>query len=93
MFDSTVSRRCLPGVVDNLGDETGPAALVGSSETTTGIAVEELVEPEVVLPVLVEVKQVGLCVDGAAALVVAGEEVLHSVLKLLGDLAQMHVVA
>lgn len=78
--------------MDDLGDETSPTALVGSSETAAGIAVKEFVEPEVVLPVLIKVEQIGVRVDGTAALVIAGEEMLHPVLKLLGDLAQMHVV-
>jgi len=78
--------------MDDLRNETSPAALVGSTETATGIAVEELVEPEVVFPVLVKVKEIGTPIDGTTALVVAGKEMLHPVLKLLGDLAQMHVI-
>lgn len=83
----------LPSVVNDLCNQTSPAALVGGTQAAAGIAVEELVEPEVILPVLVKVEEVRLGIDGAAALVVAGKEMLHSVLKLLGDMAQVHVIA
>lgn len=85
-------RKCSPSVLDDLGDKTSPAALVGSTKTAAGIAVKELVEPEVVLPMLVKVEEIGVRIDGTTAFVVAGEEMLHAVLKLLGDLAQMHVI-
>lgn len=48
----------LPGIVDDLGDETCPSALVGRSQSTSGVSIEELVEPHVVLPVLVEIEEI-----------------------------------
>lgn len=79
--------------MDDLCNQACPATLVRGTETTAGITVEELVEPEVILPVLVKVEQVRLGIDGATALVVAGKEMLHPVLEFLGNMAQVHVVA
>lgn len=50
-------------------------------------------EPEVVLPVIVEVEEIGAGVDGAAAFVVSREQMLQSVLDFLRHVPQMHVLA
>ena len=74
------------GVVDDLGDQTGPAALVGCAETAACVAVEELVEPEVVFPVFVEVEEVGAGVHGATAFVVAySAMVIMLAIQLIGE--------
>lgn len=79
--------------MDDLCNEARPTALMGGTEAAACIAIEELVEPEVILPVLIEVEEIRLGIDGSTALVVAGEEMLHSVLEFLGDVAKVHVLA
>lgn len=80
-------------VVDDLGDQARPAALVARPQPAPRVGVEELVEPHVVLPVGIEIQGVVAVVDGAAAVIPAGEEVLDPVLELLGDEAEVHVFA
>lgn len=84
---------CDARVVDDLGDQSRPAALVACPQPSPGIGVEEFVEPHVILPIGIEIQGVVAVVDGAAAIVTAGEEMLDAVLELLGDEAEMHVLA
>jgi hypothetical protein len=71
-------------------NETGPSSLVSSTETPTGVAVKELVEPKVVFPVLIIVEAIISCVDAAPSVVIAGKEMLQSMLEFFRDLTQMH---
>src|SRR3954464_3678840 len=77
-------RRCqvsnLPSVVDHPRDESRPAALVRGAEPASAVPVKELVEPEIVLPVRIKVKQVAAAVDAPALVVVSREQVLQPVL-------------
>lgn len=84
---------CDAGVVDDLRDQSRPAALVARPQPSPGVGVEEFVEPHVVLPIGVEIQSVVAVVDGAAAIVSASEEMLDAVLKLLSDEAEVHVFA
>ena len=84
---------CDARVVDDLRDQPRPAALVARPQPPARVGVEEFVEPHVVLPVGIEIQGVVAVVDGAAAVVPAGEEVLDPVLELLGDEAEVHVFA
>lgn len=79
-------------VVDQLGDQTGPTSLMGRTHTLAGIAVEELVEPNQIFPVLVLVEPLVLAVAGTVAVIVLGEDVLETMLKFLGDVAKVHHV-
>lgn len=93
MFRGGRVETILPSVVDHASHQTGPTTLVGSTESTATVAVEELVEPKIVLPVRVEVQKVVSGVDATTTLVVTRHQVLQTMLDLLGDVAQMHVVA
>ena len=84
---------CDARVVDDLGDQARPAALVARAQPAPRVRVEEFVKPHVVLPIGIEVQGVVAVVDGAAAIVPAGEEMLDAVLQLLGDEAEVHVFA
>ena len=53
-------------LLDQLGDEGGPARLVGSAQAAAGVAVEELVEEDVVFPEGIGLKFFNRAVDGAA---------------------------
>lgn len=79
-------------VVDQFGDQTGPTSLMGSAHTLTGVTVEELMEPNQILPVLILVESLVLAVASTVAIVILGEDVLETMLKLLGDVAKVHHV-
>lgn len=83
----------LPCVVDHAGDEACPAALVAGSEPPSRVAVEKLVEPEVVFPVFIKVQAVVAGVDASSPIVGPNKEVLEAVLDFLCHLTEMHVVA
>src|SRR5687767_11043943 len=82
-----------PRVVNHAGNEPRPATLVRGAQAAARVAVKELVEPEVVLPVLIIVEQVVAAVAAPAPIRVARKHVLQAVLDLLRYLAQVHVVA
>lgn len=73
-------------------NEPGPPTLVRGAQSPTIIAVKELVEPEIVLPVLVKVQQVATPVDATATIISASEQVLQPMLDLLRYATQMHLV-
>jgi hypothetical protein len=66
---------------------------VCGTQTTTRIAVEELVEPHVILPELIEIKAIVAVVDAPSSVVRSRKQVLQTMLDLLSNLAQMHIVA
>lgn len=80
------------GVVDHLGHQTRPAALVGGPEPTARVAVEELKEPQVVSPVRIKVERVVARVDRTTTFVVTHHEMLQTMLDLFRDVAQVHVL-
>jgi hypothetical protein len=55
---------------DEVGDQRGPAGLVGGADAAAGGAVEVLVEGQQVVPVRVVLEQADLAEDRAAALLV-----------------------
>lgn len=78
--------------MNDLCNQPGPTTLVRCAETTARVAVEELVEPQVILPVLIEIEQIGMAVDSPAPFVISCKQMLHSVLEFLGDMTQVHVI-
>lgn len=81
----------LPGIVNHSSDQARPTTLVGSTESSATITIEELVEPKVVLPVLIKIETVVAAVDATSAIVGAGKQMLETMLDLLCNLAQVHV--
>lgn len=73
-------------------DQTRPAALMASSQAPACVAIEELVEPKVVLPMRIEIEQVITGIDAPPAILVPGHQMLQPVLDFLGDVAQVHEV-
>ena len=62
------------GADDEVGDQRGPACLVGGADTTAGVAVEVLVEGQQVVPVRVALEEVDVTEDRAAAAGVVEED-------------------
>ena len=81
------------GIMNHLGNQTRPPGLMRSSETVAGVAVEKLVEEDIVAPMDVVVEHIASAIAGPAAVIVSNEDVLQAVLKLLGHLAKVHKVA
>src|SRR5262252_10090753 len=55
------------GAHDEVGDQRGPARLVGGADATAGVAVEVLVEGQQAVPVRVGLEEVDVAEDRAAA--------------------------
>lgn len=66
---------------------------MGGAQSTSCIAVEELVEPQIILPMRIEIHHVIAIVDSSATVVVPRHEMLKTVLNLFGNVAQMHKIA
>ena len=81
------------GIVDHLGHQTGPTTLMAGTETSAAVAVEELVKPQVVLPVRVKVEHVVAVVDGTSSVIATSHKMLKTVLNLFGNMSKVHLVA
>lgn len=66
----------IPCIVDHLGYQSSPATLMAGTKTAAGVAIEELVEPNIVLPVGVIVKHFVAGMDGSLARIIANHEML-----------------
>lgn len=66
----------LPSVMDDLGNQASPAALVRCSKAPSGITVKEFVEPHVIFPVLIEVEKVRVVVYRSTSFIVTGKQML-----------------
>lgn len=66
----------LPGIMYHFSDQTGPTALMGGTKSAARISIEELVEPQVVFPMRVEVQPVVAVVDSSPAVVASSEHML-----------------
>src|SRR5580658_3166200 len=64
-----------PALLDQFGDEPGPAGLVARADTGAVIPMEIFVEKKQVLPVGIALEQFRAASDGAAALLVTNENV------------------
>ncbi|KAG9796365.1 Six-hairpin glycosidase, partial [Aureobasidium melanogenum] len=71
--------------------EAGPAALVRRTQAPSSVTVEELKEPQVVLPVRVKVQGIIAGVDSAATILVSSHQMLQAMLDFLCHMPQMHV--
>src|SRR4051794_35995693 len=63
-----------PPLIDQRGDQAGPARLVRRAEPFAGVGVEELVEQEQISPVRVALEFLHPAVHGAKAVAVAGKD-------------------
>ena len=79
--------------MDHSRDQARPATLVRRTQTTTRVSIKELVKPEVIPPVGVEVKHIIPPVDTPPAIITPGKKMLQPVLDLLRNMSQMHVLA
>ena len=60
--------------LDQLGDNPGPAGLVAGARARAGVAVEVLVEENVVSPVGIGLERCGVAEDGTPTVLVAEED-------------------
>src|SRR5690349_7649419 len=72
--------------LDKLGDGAGPAGLVAGADAGAVVAVEVLIEQDVVAPVGIVLELLGVAVNGSAAVCIAGEGPDKPVGDLLADL-------
>src|SRR5262249_21469357 len=79
--------------VQDAGDDARPPRLVAGAETSPVVAVQVLVEEQVVPPVRVLLELPGSPVDGPATLGVTEEDAGQAAPDLLGDLVQGHLPA
>ena len=73
-------------LLDQLRDQAGPAGLVAGAEAGAVVAVEVLVEEQVVAPVRIVLERRLAAEHRAAALAVAREEADQALRELVGDL-------
>jgi len=81
------------GVVYHLCDQSCPTGLMRSTEASSVVTVEELIEPDVITPVGVVVEHINSSIAGAAPVIVARKDMLEAVLELFRNLAEVHVIA
>src|SRR6516162_7152936 len=74
------------------GDDAGPAGLMAGSDACTGVAMEVLVEEDVVAPVLI-VPPVVVAVGGPTPFLVADEQARQPSRYLLADLEEVQLTA
>src|SRR3954469_4115779 len=73
---------------DQVGHEPGPAGLVRGAEAHAGVAVEVLVERDLVVPRRVALEQLVAAEHGAAAVPVVEEDAREPRGQLVGDLRE-----
>ena len=76
-----------------LATTPGPAGLVARAEPGAVVAVEVLVEEDVVAPVGIGLELLRAAVDGSPAVLVAQEDAGEPVGDLLGHLEEVHHLA
>src|SRR5581483_3873536 len=80
-------------LVEQLGHQRGPAGLVAGAQPGAGVAVEVLVEEDLLAPVRIALEQLGLAVDRAAAVRPRQEEAREARGELVGDLPERALLA
>ena len=81
-------RHVAVAAADRVGDHPGPAGLVGGAQPGAVVAVEVLVEHQVVLPGRVGLEPVDAPEAGTAAVRADQEDRNHALAQVLGDLAE-----
>ena len=69
---------------------TGPTSLVTGAQASTVVAVEILIEEDVIPPVGIALELLGTTVDGPSTVLVASEDPGESVGDLLAHIEQIH---
>src|SRR5215470_5035262 len=76
--------------LDEPGDQPGPSGLMARAETRAVVAVEVLVEQDVITPVRVRLELLRAAIDGAPALGVPQEDARQARGELAAYLEQVH---
>ncbi len=77
---------------DGVGDDAGPAGLVGGTQAGAVVAVEVLVEQQVVLPGRVGLEPLDAAEAGPAAVGADQEDRDQALAQVLGDLAERQLL-
>src|SRR5512137_1552109 len=90
--------QCPPGIeggvhLDELRHDASPPGLVVGAEASAVVAVEVLVEEDVIAPVRVGLELLGVAVHRASALLVAQEGPAKTIGNLLAHLEEVHELA
>jgi hypothetical protein len=56
----------------------------------SSISVEEFVEKDEITPIGIAIQHIDACVASTSSVIVAGEDVLQTVLEFFGDVTKMH---
>ena len=78
---------------DDIGDHAGPAGLVGGTQPSAVVAVEVLVEKQVVLPCRVGLEAFDAPEAGPAAVGADQEDRYQALAQVLSDLAEGQLLA
>ena len=76
--------------LDQLGDDSGPAGLVAGAQARAGVAVEVLVEKNVVSTVGIGLEFLGTSENGPPPALITHEDAPKSVHQLLAHFEQVH---
>ena len=79
-------------LLDELGDEAGPAGLVGCAQARAAVAVEKFVKQKVILEIRICVKERIIAEAGAAAVIVRQKKVDQPASQLDRDLVKRHAL-
>jgi hypothetical protein len=60
------------------------------AQTTAGVTIEKLIEPDVIPPMWIMVDHVIATVDGTSAILITNKQMSQSVLDLFGYMSEMH---
>jgi hypothetical protein len=61
------------------------------AEAGAGVCVEELVEPKIFAPIGIEIELIATSIACSSPVIAAGEDMLKTVLELLGDMTKVHI--
>jgi hypothetical protein len=79
-------------LLQQLGDQAGPAGLVAGAHAATAVAVEILVEGDMVAPVGVALEQLDLAEDRSSTISVPQEDALQAARDVACDLPQRQLL-
>src|SRR5271166_6599640 len=76
--------------LDQLGDDAGPAGLMAGAKARSGVAVEVLVEENMISPVRIGLELIRVGEGGTAAILVAKEDPRQAIRQLFAHLEEVH---
>src|SRR5215472_13406144 len=83
-------RALYPGLLQEFGDQAGPASLVIGADAGAVVAVEVFVEEDEVAPVGIILEKIEAAGDRTATIFAANEDVAKSLREVTGDLPKVH---